>query len=212
MQQSKTNTLFFTIQACSWVFIIKIKTIKEYKQRKANPQLILARQLLYSNKCTPLKGNRMFRGHWLTLLQEDSALPSFAQLHLHISWRGCLLILFFKSFFFIFLVLLMYGWFTRLWWFLLHNKVTQLDIYTHPFCFRFFSNIDDHRILGKSSLCYTAGPHWPVIPYRIVCIYQPQTPSPSPPPACTCSFGNHKFLKACDSISVLQVSSFVRMF
>ena len=100
MQQSKTNTLFFTIQACSWVFIIKIKTIKEYKQRKANPQLILARQLLYSNKCTPLKGNRMFRGHWLTLLQEDSALPSFAQLHLHISWRGCLLILFFKSFFF----------------------------------------------------------------------------------------------------------------
>ena len=39
--------------------------------------------------------------------------------------------------------------------------------------------------IGCSSLCYTAGPHCSSIPNVIVCIYQPQTPSPShilPPP------------------------------
>ena len=45
----------------------------------------------------------------------------------------------------------------------------QLYVYTHSFFFRFFSHIDDHRILA-SSLCSTAGPHWPVIPYTTAVI------------------------------------------
>ena len=30
-----------------------------------------------------------------------------------------------------------------------YNKVIQLYIYTYPFFFRFFSNVDSHRILGR---------------------------------------------------------------
>ena len=33
--------------------------------------------------------------------------------------------------------------------FLLYNQVIQLYLHTHPFFFRFFSHIDDHRILGR---------------------------------------------------------------
>ena len=33
--------------------------------------------------------------------------------------------------------------------FLLYSKVIQLYIYTHPFSLRFFSHIDDRRILGR---------------------------------------------------------------
>ena len=47
-------------------------------------------------------------------------------------------------------------------------------MYTLPFSFRFFSQINYHRILG--SLCYTAGPQCPVIPYNTVCLCQSQTP------------------------------------
>ena len=42
-----------------------------------------------------------------------------------------------------------YSWFRSLWSFLLYNKVIQLHMYTHPFSFKFFSNIDRHRILGR---------------------------------------------------------------
>ena len=43
--------------------------------------------------------------------------------------------------------------------------------YTHIHFFsRFLSHIGYHRILHNVPLCYTAGPHWPSIPYTIVCI------------------------------------------
>ena len=32
---------------------------------------------------------------------------------------------------------------------LLHNKVMQSYMYTHPFFFRFFPHVGDHRILGR---------------------------------------------------------------
>ena len=32
---------------------------------------------------------------------------------------------------------------------IVNDKVIQFCIYTHPFPFRFFSHIDDHRILGR---------------------------------------------------------------
>ena len=35
---------------------------------------------------------------------------------------------------------------------LLYNKMTQSDVYTHPFSLRFFSHIDYHGILGRA-LC-----------------------------------------------------------
>ena len=63
---------------------------------------------------------------------------------------------------------------------------------------------------GQSSLCYRAGPHWPVIPYTAVCICQSQTQSMPPPPV---PFGNHNFVfKVCVSVSVLQINSFVSFF
>ena len=46
--------------------------------------------------------------------------------------------------------------------------------------FIFFSHMDYHSILG-CSLCYTAGPHWPVIPYTSVRLCQSQTPTLSLP-------------------------------
>ena len=66
--------------------------------------------------------------------------------------------------------------------------------------------------IWQSSLCCTAGPHWSIIPYNSVCICQSQTPSLSLPlPAVP--FGNHKFVfKVCESVSVLQISSFVSFF
>ena len=74
----------------------------------------------------------------------------------------CSWILFFLWFF---KVLLKYSWFTRLWSFLLYNKVIPSSIYTNPFSFRFFPHTEDH-------LCYRAGPHWPAIPYASVCVCQ----------------------------------------
>ena len=81
-------------------------------------------------------------------------------------------------------------------------------IYTYPFFFRYFSHIDDHRVLGRGSLCCTG----PVIPQTSVCICQSQTPSPSLPSR-TVSFGNHKFIfKACVPVSILQISSFISFY
>ena len=61
----------------------------------------------------------------------------------------CFFSLFFLS---LFKVLLKYSWFTRLWWFLLYNKVTQSYIYIYPFSLRIFSHTDYHRILGREGL------------------------------------------------------------
>ena len=54
------------------------------------------------------------------------------------------------------------------------EKVIRVYKYTHPFSFRFFPHIGYHTILG-SSLCYTAGPFWPIIAYTTVCICQTQS-------------------------------------
>ena len=43
-------------------------------------------------------------------------------------------------------------------------------MYTHPYFFRFFSHIDYHRILGRASLCYTAGPR------EFLSLYLPSCP------------------------------------
>ena len=57
---------------------------------------------------------------------------------------------FFKFFFFSFFkIVLKHGWFTVLWYFLLYHILIQPHMYTHPFFFRFFSRLDDHRILGR---------------------------------------------------------------
>ena len=45
------------------------------------------------------------------------------------------------------------------------DSVFHFYMYTHPFSFRFFSHRDYlSRNIGLSSLCYIAGPHWPIIP------------------------------------------------
>ena len=60
---------------------------------------------------------------------------------------------------------------------------------------------------GWSSLCYTSGPCWPVTPYTSV-----RKPPVPPPDARPVPFGNHKFFKACESVSIPQKSSFVSFF
>ena len=83
-----------------------------------------------------------------------------------------------------------------------------LYMYTHPLSFRFFSHIDAHRISG-----------------RALCAVQ-QVPAGQsfhrPQGACANSnpqfiplllpFGNHMYLKVCESVSVPQISSFVSFF
>ena len=70
-----------------------------------------------------------------------------------------------------------YSWFTVLCQFLLYSIVTQPYIYTYFFLI--LSSIMVYSETGYSSLCYTEGPHCLSILNEIVCIYQPQTPSPS---------------------------------
>ena len=74
-------------------------------------------------------------------------------------WNSPLLSLFF---FFIFKLLLKYSWLTRLWYFLLYNKAFHLYVDTHPSPFRFSlpSRLSQNSVW--SSLCYTAGPCWPM--------------------------------------------------
>ena len=48
--------------------------------------------------------------------------------------------------------------------------------------FRFFSHIDDHRLLCRVLYCYTAGPCWPVIPFTSGQMPSPTTTPSRPPP------------------------------
>lgn len=79
-------------------------------------------------------------------------------------------------------------------------------MYTHPFSFRFFLHIDYRRTLGRFPVLYT-WPCWPVIPCASVHmpIPNPQSIPPHPP----VPFGNHKFFKVCESVSLVQISLFV---
>ena len=94
--------------------------------------------------------------------------------------------------------------------FLLNSKVTQLYICIHSFSHNIFHHVPS-QVTGYISLCYTAGPHCLSTPNAIVCIYEPQTPSPShsfPLP-----LGNHKsILYVHEFVSVLLIGSFVPYF
>ena len=88
----------------------------------------------------------------------------------------------------------------------------QLYIYTHPFFFRFFSHVDYHRILGRVPCAVQQVPigqpfHIPQYAYA-----NPKT-SVHPSPPTPVPFGNHQFVyNVCESVSVLQISSFVSFF
>ena len=81
--------------------------------------------------------------------------------------------------------------------------------YTHPFFFRFFFQVDDHRTLGRV-LCaiqqVPIGQSFHIPQCAHACPKPPVYPSPPLP----VPYGNHKFVfKDCESVSVLQISSFV---
>ena len=92
-----------------------------------------------------------------------------------------------------------------LYQFLLYVTMTQSTPPT-----RFFSCIIYHHVLsqeiGYSFLPYAVGPHCLSIPHVIVCIYKPQTPSPS----LLLLLGNHKsVLYVCESVSVSYISDII---
>ena len=103
---------------------------------------------------------------------------------------------------------LKYNSFTLLCQFLLYSKGTWSYIYMH-----YFSHTIFHRVLsqeiGYSALCWPAGPHCLSILNVKVCINQLQVhPTPSPLP-----LGNYRcVLHVCESVSVLQIGSFVPYF
>ena len=66
------------------------------------------------------------------------------------------------------------------------SAVQQSDSVVHIHTSILFQILFPHRLshnTGYSPLCYTAGPHWPIIPYTSVCTCQSPTPSPSFPPS-----------------------------
>ena len=71
------------------------------------------------------------------------------------------------------------------------DPVIHIDTHTHTYIYSFSHIILHHvssQVIGYSSLCCAAGLHCLSTANAIVCIYQPQTPSPSLP----LPFGNHK--------------------
>ena len=84
--------------------------------------------------------------------------------------------------------------------FLLSSIVTQSYIYIHSLSSVIFHH-DLSQETGCSSLCYAAGPHCLSILTVIICIYSPQTPTPShslPSPPCQPQVGSlclcHSFI------------------
>ena len=95
-----------------------------------------------------------------------------------------------------------YSWFTMLYQFMLDPKVTQshTQIYIHSFSLIIFHRVPP-QVIGYTSLCYTAEPHCLSILNIIVCIYSPQTPSPST--SSPLPLGNHKSVfYVCESVSL----------
>ena len=91
----------------------------------------------------------------------------------------------------IYLFFFYYSWFTVFCQFLLYSKMTQLYIYIHSFSHIFLHHIPS-QVIRYSSLCCTAGSHCLRTPNAIVCVYQPQTPSPSHSLPVPLPLGNHK--------------------
>ena len=104
----------------------------------------------------------------------------------------------FKNFIIYLLIfLLKSSWFTMLCLSLLYSRVTQLCTYIHSFLNIFF-HYGLSQEIGCSYLWYTVGPCCLSILNVIVCIYQPQTPTPSLSPL---PLGDHKsVLYVCESI------------
>ena len=116
----------------------------------------------------------------------------YTNLQKWIPWKLCVLTEYFFSFlvsktrswilrhiFFFPFFLLNYSWFIMLWQFLLYNNVNQLYIYIHSLSYNIFQHSLPQETV-YSSLCCRVGTCCLSIPNAIVCIYQPQTPSPSP--------------------------------
>ena len=72
-------------------------------------------------------------------------------------------------------VILNYSWFIILCQSLLYSKMIQL----YAYIYFFFKNSFPLWFIPGLSLCYTVGPCCLCILNMIICIYQPQTPSPS---------------------------------
>ena len=106
---------------------------------------------------------------------------------------------------------LKYSWFILLCWCLLYSSYSTIHTYT--LFFSFFFHYGFCQEIECSSLCYTGGgPCCLSILNVIVCIYQPQTPSPliclpSPP------LGNHKsVVYFCVIFIELTIILFVSLF
>ena len=80
---------------------------------------------------------------------------------------------------FLFLLWLKYSRFTMLFQLLLYIKVTQSDVYIHSLSYLPSWSI---QVIGYSSLFYTVGPCCLSFLNVVVCIYYPQTASPSQSP------------------------------
>ena len=90
--------------------------------------------------------------------------------------------------FFLFSFFFFFCWFTVFCQFLLYSKVTPLYIYMYSF-FHIILHYARSQVIIVPC-CYTAGSHCSSTPNATVCIYQPQTPSPSHP--FPLPLGNHK--------------------
>jgi len=66
---------------------------------------------------------------------------------------------------------------------LLYNRVLQLYIYTHPFFLRFFSHIDDHRLLGRVPCARQQVPTGSSL-HKPPCAYASPSPQSIPTPVC----------------------------
>ena len=83
---------------------------------------------------------------------------------------------------------------------LLISAIQQRDPGRH-FFFSHYPPYVPSQVIGYISLCCTAGSHCSATPNAVVCIYEPQTPSPSHSPK--------KFLMATSHTSLLLEFSFI---
>ena len=93
------------------------------------------------------------------------------------------------------------------------NAVQWSDSVIHTsILFSFFFHIDYHRILGRAPCAYSRSLLASHSIYHSVHMPIPNPSPPSPPVPCD-PFGNHKVvLKVHDTVSIMQMSSFVSFF
>ena len=90
-----------------------------------------------------------------------------------------------------------------------YRKVNQLYIYIYPLFFRFFSHIGHYSILSRVP-CVT---QYVLISYQFYILQCVYVNLPIYPSLHLLAPGNHTFIfYICNSISVLQISSFVPFF